>query len=61
VGGDCNIIRFSSEKNKNMRRNRWTYIFNAIINSYALREIYMSDGKFTWTNNQQDPTLEKLD
>jgi hypothetical protein len=61
VGGDFNIIRFSSEKNKNMRRNRWTDIFNSIINSYAMREIYMSGGQFTWSNNHLEPTLEKLD
>jgi hypothetical protein len=47
VGGDFNIIRFSSEKNKNMRRNIWIEIFNSIINSYALREIYMSGGQYT--------------
>jgi hypothetical protein len=52
VGGDFNIIRFSSEKNKNVRRNRWIDIFNTIINSYALKEIYMSGGQFTWSNNQ---------
>jgi exonuclease III len=61
IGGDFNIIRFSSEKNKNMRKNRWTDMFNAIINSHGLRELYLSGGQYTWTNNQQDHTLEKLD
>jgi hypothetical protein len=36
-------------------------LFNAIINTYELREIDMSRGKFTWTNNEVNPTLEKLD
>jgi hypothetical protein len=36
-------------------------MFNWIINSYGLREIFLSGGKFTWSNNQTDPTLEKLD
>jgi hypothetical protein len=36
-------------------------LFNAIINTYELREIDMSGGQFTWSNNQADPTLEKLD
>jgi exonuclease III len=61
IGGDFNIIRFSYEKNKGMRNNRWSDMFNAIINTYALREIHMSGGQYTWTNSQTVPTLEKLD
>jgi hypothetical protein len=61
IGGDFNILRFSSEKNKGMRNNRWSDMFNAIINTYALREIQMSGGQYTWSNNQSVPTLEKLD
>jgi hypothetical protein len=36
-------------------------MFNWIINSYGLREITLNGGRFTWSNNQADPTLEKLD
>jgi hypothetical protein len=36
-------------------------MFNSVINAYDLRELYMSEGSFTWSNNQADPTLEKLD
>jgi hypothetical protein len=61
IGGDFNILIFSSEKNKIMRCNRWSYMFNSIINTYALREIHLSGGQYTWKNNQADPTLEKLD
>jgi hypothetical protein len=35
--------------------------FNAIINTHELIDIKMSGGKFTWSNNQENPTLEKLD
>jgi hypothetical protein len=61
IGGDFNILRFSFEKNKEMRRNKWSSLFNAIINSHDLREIDMSGGQYTWSNNQINPTLEKLD
>jgi hypothetical protein len=61
VGGDFNLLRFSSEKNKPMAHNKWTDIFNAIINTFALREVHMSGGQYTWSNNHTDPTLEKLD
>jgi exonuclease III len=61
IGGDFNILRFSFEKNKETRRNRWSSMFNAIINSHDLREIDMSGGQYTWSNNHINPTLEKLD
>jgi hypothetical protein len=61
IGGYFNIIRFSFEKNKRMRSNKWSDMINSIINTYALREIHMSAGQYTWTNSQANPTLEKLD
>jgi hypothetical protein len=60
VGGDFKLLRFSSEKNKPMPHNKWTDIFNSIINTCALREVHMSGGQYTWSNNHIDPTLEKL-
>lgn len=48
------------EKNKNTGgTSRYSDIF--IIAAYELREISMTGGKFTWSNNHSDPTLEKLD
>lgn len=61
VGGDFNILREIEEKNKNMHKSPYVDKFNAIINSLSLREIHMGGGKYTWTNNQKHPTLEKLD
>ena len=61
VGGDFNILRFSSEKNKKFSENNFSDVFNLIINSYELRELPLAGGKFTWSNNRSNPTLEKLD
>jgi hypothetical protein len=61
MGGDFNIMRFSSDKNKFFIPNRFSDIFNTIININDLRELYVSRGKYTWSNNQVNPTLEKLD
>jgi endonuclease/exonuclease/phosphatase family metal-dependent hydrolase len=61
VGGDFNIVRFSFEKNQNFSQNRFSDVFNAIINACDLREIYISGGSYTWSNNHVSPTLEKLD
>ena len=36
-------------------------MFNLIINSYALRDLTLNGGLYTWSNNHEDPTLEKLD
>jgi hypothetical protein len=37
------------------------FLFNAIIDGFDLREIEMSGRKFTWANDLQVPTYEKLD
>uniref|UniRef100_A0A8R7QH09 Endonuclease/exonuclease/phosphatase domain-containing protein n=1 Tax=Triticum urartu TaxID=4572 RepID=A0A8R7QH09_TRIUA len=57
-GGDFNILRHSGEKNKKLCNHKSSDIFNSIINTLALREIHISGGKYTWTNNQAHPTLE---
>jgi endonuclease/exonuclease/phosphatase family metal-dependent hydrolase len=61
VGGDFNILRYSSEKNKKFNENNFSSVFNLIINAYELRELPLAGGKFTWSNNRKNPTLEKLD
>jgi hypothetical protein len=44
VGGDFNILRFSHEKNKVFVPNRFSDMFNSVINVYDLREIHISGG-----------------
>ena len=61
IGGDFNILRFSSEKNKTFHSNKHSNLFNFIINSFELRDLAINGGRFTWSNNQEDPILEKLD
>jgi endonuclease/exonuclease/phosphatase family metal-dependent hydrolase len=61
LGGDFNILRFSSYKNKNFSKNKATDLLNWIINTYELRYLTLLGGKYIWSNNQQNPTLEKLD
>lgn len=47
IGGDFNILRFSSDKNKNYVDNNFSNAFNLIINIYELRELPLIGGKFT--------------
>jgi hypothetical protein len=39
MGGDFNILRYSSEKNKKFNENNFSSVFNLIINAYELREL----------------------
>lgn len=59
IGGDFNIIRYIKEKNTMDGVHRHTPLFNSIIHFYELRELVMAGGMFTWSNNQEVPTLEK--
>lgn len=59
IGGDFNIIRYTRERSTNTRVHRHSGLFNALINFHELREISMTGG--LWSNNQDPPTLEKLD
>lgn len=60
IGGDFNINRYSSEKNKK-GIHKHSGVFNSIINTYELIDLHMTGGRYTWSNNQETPTLERLD
>jgi exonuclease III len=54
-------MRNRREKNNDNFDERWPFLFNIVIDSLDLREIEMSDHKFTWANSRRVPTYEKLD
>jgi hypothetical protein len=41
--------------------HRHTPLFNSLIHFYELRELTMTGGSFTWSNNLTPRVLEKLD
>jgi hypothetical protein len=61
IGGDFNIIRNNKEKNNDRYSDTWPFLFNAVIDSFDLREIELSGRQFTWANSLPTPTYEKLD
>jgi len=61
VGGDFNMIRRREEKNNDNFDARWSFMFNAIIESLDLKEIELTGRQFTWANYLENPTYEKLD
>jgi hypothetical protein len=46
LGGDFNILRFLSDKNKKYNLDRFFDLFNIIININGLRELDISRGEF---------------
>ena len=61
IGGDFNVMRHSKEKNTNRFNYRWPFLFNAVIDSFDLREIELTGRQFTWANSLPSTTFEKLD
>jgi hypothetical protein len=61
IGGDFNILRSPGEKNKDNYNERWHFLFNVVIDGLSLRELEMSERKYTWANTLEHPTYEKLD
>jgi hypothetical protein len=60
-GGDFNILRKDSDKNKPRGTNKWSSLFNSIIDVHELIELDLCGRLFTWSNNRNPPTYEKLD
>jgi hypothetical protein len=61
VVGDFNLIRKPEDRNKPRGNLREMLDFNAAINRHDLEELRLNGAKFTWTNKQQSPLLERLD
>jgi hypothetical protein len=61
IGGDFNILRSPDEKNKDNYNERWPFLFNVVIDGLSLRELELSERKYSWANSLDQPTFEKLD
>jgi exonuclease III len=61
VGGDFNILRKETNKNKPGGTNKWSSLFNSIIDFHNLVELDLNGRLYTWSNNRDPPTFEKLD
>jgi hypothetical protein len=57
IAGDFNMTRKNSEKNKPGGYNRWSPLFNAVIEQGGPMEIKLSGRKFSWCNNHDDPPM----
>lgn len=61
IGGNFNLIRNNKERNHGQGDPRLMEMFNNFIGRFQLREIFVNGSKFTWSNKQKVPTMEKLD
>ena len=61
ICGDFNLILHDQDKNKPRVNRRWMNRFKAALDHNALKEIKLVGRRFTWSNEQADTTLCRLD
>ncbi|XP_073367969.1 uncharacterized protein [Aegilops tauschii subsp. strangulata] len=61
LNGDFNIIYEARDKNNLNLNRRIMGMFRAAIDRAGLREIKCKNGRFTWTNERQNPTMETVE
>ena len=61
VAGDFNLIYRDEDKNNANYNRAMMGGFRRFINDLALKEIPLHGRKYTWSNQQNSPTLVKLD
>jgi hypothetical protein len=59
--GDFNLIRRLSNRNENGENIHDMLSFNATLSNLRLEELKLFGNKYTWTNKQESPLLERLD
>jgi mannosylglycoprotein endo-beta-mannosidase len=59
--GDFNLIKDAKDKNNLNIDRRWMSRFRTALNTSNLIEIPLIGRKYTWSNEQQPPTLVRLD
>jgi hypothetical protein len=61
VLGDFNFIRKPPDRNKPGGDVNDMLLFNEAISNLGLVELSLKGRKFTWSNMQKEPLLERLD
>ena len=59
--GDFNLITSEEDKNNGNLNRAMMGRFRRLINDLELKELSLHGRKFTWSNQQDSPTLVKLD
>ena len=61
IVGDFNLIRRHEDRNREGGDIQEMFLFNEAISSLGLIEIPLCGRRFTWTNKQTEPLLERFD
>ncbi|KAK2985871.1 hypothetical protein RJ640_009941 [Escallonia rubra] len=61
VGGDFNVIRFPYEKSGESDYSSAMVDFSFFVNDAGLLDLPLTGAKYTWTNNQRNPIMSRLD
>ena len=59
--GDFNLILCASDKSNANIDRRMMGRFRRFIDNMELKELFLHGRKFTWSNEQSNPTMSKLD
>lgn len=59
--GDFNLYRYPENRNRDGADYNEMFLFNSAIGHLGLTEIPMQGKRFTWSNMQSPPLLERLD
>lgn len=61
IGGDFNLVRFARDKSNGVISHRWSDAFNDWISHWGLVELDLSNKQYTWTNNQENMVMARID
>jgi exonuclease III len=61
VAGDFNLIVEPADKSRGCLHRSMMARFRRALSSLELKELYLNGRRFTWSNERELPTLEKLD
>jgi hypothetical protein len=61
VAGDFNLIVDPTDKSRGCLHRSMMARFHRALSSLELKELYLNGWRYTWSNERELPTLEKLD
>lgn len=61
IMGDFNLYRYPENRNRDGADINDMFLFNSTISHMGISELSLQGKKYTWSNMQQPPLLEKLD
>lgn len=61
IAGDFNLILDAADKNNHRINRRNLGRFRRFVDEMELKDIFLHGRRYTWSNERENPTLEKLD